>query len=96
MIYLDGFKMAKRRKLSKEYESKMALAQKETELILAKINDIEDDDIRVEYTLAFAPIKSLTATIISNYKSYGFTEESEQLYNKYNESIDFFKKEYEI
>ena len=88
--------MAKRRKLSKEYEKLMATSVKETELILAKINDIEDDDIRVEYTLAFAPIKGLIGKIQSDYKLLGFTENSNDIYEKYMKSVKFFKSEYEI
>ena len=42
----------KRRKLSKELELEMSIALKKVELILAKINDIRDDDIQGEYRLA--------------------------------------------
>ena len=45
----------KRRKLSKEHEKSISIALKEIELILAKINDINDDDIRGEYAISFAP-----------------------------------------
>ena len=48
----------KRRKLSKEHEKSISIAQKEIELILAKINDINDDDIRTEYAISFAPLMS--------------------------------------
>ncbi len=87
---------AKRRKLSKDFEKKINSALKELELILAKINDIDDDDIRGEYAIAFAPIKSMISIISSDYKKYGFTENSDSLYLDYSLSIDKFKLEYEI
>ena len=56
--------MAKRRrKLSKEYEKLISISNKDIELILAKINDIYDDDIRGEYAIAFAPIKNTLSKI---------------------------------
>ena len=40
--------MAKRRrKLSKDYEKEISKSTRDVELILAKINDINEDDIRV-------------------------------------------------
>ena len=88
--------MPRRRKLSKEYEQQILTSQKDVELILAKINDIDDDDIRVEYTVAFAPIKTRLDKIHSQYKQLGYTDQSDLMYNQYLESIEFFKKEYEI
>ncbi len=88
--------MAKRRKLSKDYEKKISASLKQTELILAKINDIVDDDIRVEYTLAFAPIKALVDKMNADYKQVGYTSDSDIFYNKYINSIEHFQSEYEI
>ena len=79
----------KRRKLSKDFEKKIASSLKEIELILAKINDIDDDDIRGEYAIAFAPIKSMINIISSEYKQYGFIDTSDQLYSKYSSALEF-------
>ena len=86
----------KRRKLSKDFEKLIASSLKEIELILAKINDIDDDDIRGEYAIAFAPIKSMIAIISTEYTQYGFLDTSDGLYAKYSSALDKFKEEYEI
>ena len=86
----------KRRKLSKDFEKKIASSLKEMELILAKINDIDDDDIRGEYAIAFAPIKSMINIISSEYIQYGFLDTSEGLYLNYFSALGKFKDEYEI
>ena len=86
----------KRRKLSKEYEKSISIAQKEIELILAKINDIYDDDIRGEYAISFAPIKLTLDKINSDYNDYGYSEESQKMYSDYLNLLSKFKEEYEI
>ncbi|AAP99959.1 MULTISPECIES: hypothetical protein [Prochlorococcus] len=86
----------KRRKLSKEYETIVSKAQKEIELILAKINDIDDDDIRVEYAVAFAPSKNLLDKINLQYKEVGYTADSEEILSNYYTRLEKFKNEYEI
>ena len=86
----------KRRKLSKDHEKCITLAIKEIELILAKINDISDDDIRGEYAISFAPIKISLDKIISNYDSLGYTEETDEIYSNYLKSLSSFKEAYEI
>ena len=89
--------MAKRRrKLSKEYEKLISISNKDIELILAKINDIYDDDIREEYAIAFAPIKNTLSKIKSIYNEIGYTEESDSIFSYYKEILDKFKAEYEI
>ena len=88
--------MAKRRKLSKDYEKLIAHSVKEIELILAKINDIEDDDIRIENTISFSPAKVIVAKMVSSYKEEGFTDNSDNLYSTYLEHLEAFKREYEI
>ncbi len=86
----------KRRKLSKEYEKSISIAQKEIELILAKINDINDDDIRAEYAISFAPVKLTLDKIYSDYTDMGFKEDSELMYSSYLSLLAKFKEEYEI
>ena len=86
----------KRRKLSKDHEKSISIAQKEIELILAKINDINDDDIRGEYAISFAPIKLLLDKISSEYDDIGYNEDSEKNYSNYLFLLAKFKDEYEI
>ncbi len=86
----------KRRKLSKEHEKSISVAQKEIELILAKINDIYDDDIREEYAISFAPVKLTLDRIRSDYDIVGFNEDSVKMYSDYLSLLATFKQEYEI
>ena len=86
----------KRRKLSKEHEKSISIAQKEIELILAKINDINDDDIRGEYAISFAPVKLTLDKISLEYSDIGFNENSVTMYASYLSLLDKFKEEYEI
>ena len=43
----------KRRKLNKDFEKKIYVSKKNVELVLAKIYDIDDEDIQKEYINAF-------------------------------------------
>ena len=43
----------KRRKLNKEFEKNIYSSKKNVELVLAKIYDIDDEDIQKEYMSAF-------------------------------------------
>ena len=86
----------KRRKLSKEHEKSISIALKEIELILAKINDINDDDIRGEYAISFAPVKLTLDKIRLDYTNIGFNEDSVKMYASYLTLLDKFKEEYEI
>ena len=86
----------KRRKLSKEHEKCISIAQKEIELILAKINDINDDDIRGEYALSFAPVKLTLDKIRLDYTNIGFNDDSVQMYARYLSLLAKFKDEYEM
>ena len=47
---------AKRRKLNKEMEAEMVVAQRKVELMTAKIRDIRDEDIQNEFAQAFAQV----------------------------------------
>ncbi|ABX08768.1 hypothetical protein [Prochlorococcus marinus] len=89
--------MAKRRrKLSKDYEKLISKSEREVELYIAKINDIDDDDIRTEYTIAFSAVKSKLDYIKSAYTSIGYNEDSDTLMLLYQESLKNFISEYEI
>ncbi len=43
----------KRRKLNKDFEKQIYTSKKNVELVLAKIYDIDDEDIQKEYMTAF-------------------------------------------
>ena len=43
----------KRRKLNKDFEKKIYSSKKNVELVLAKIYDIDDEDIQKEYCLLY-------------------------------------------
>ena len=86
----------KRRKLSKEHEKSISIALKEIELILAKINDINDDDIRGEYAISFAPVKLTLDKIRLDYSNIGFNEDSVQMYSTYLSLLAKFEEVYEI
>ena len=49
----------KRRKLNKDFERKIYSSKKNVELVLAKIYDIDDEDIQKEYMSAFNKVVSL-------------------------------------
>ena len=52
--------MAKRRKLNKDFEKKIYSSKKNVELVLAKIYDIDDEDIQKEYMSAFNKVVYLS------------------------------------
>ncbi len=86
----------RRRKLSKDYEKNIERALKDVELITAKINDINEDDIREEYQQAFSIVKLRLDNMNKAYKDIGFNEESTLLLSIYQESLKGFINEYEI
>ena len=57
-----------RRKLSSDHEKQLIKSSQEVELILAKIYDINEDDIREEYIEAFALAKMLLDNLKKEYK----------------------------
>ncbi len=86
----------RRRKLSKDYEKAIAKSKREVELILAKIYDIHEDDIREEYMVAFTDVKMKLDYVTSTYDSLGFTDDSDTLFNVYQKGLEKFINEYEI
>tara|TARA_Y100001968_G_C19150574_1_gene615960 strand:- start:245 stop:514 length:270 start_codon:yes stop_codon:yes gene_type:complete len=86
----------KRRKLSKELESKISSAAKAVELITAQINDIDEEEILLEYKKAFDPIKYSYTYLATLYKSDGITEQSSKALVEYENLLKNFKNEYEI
>ena len=86
----------KRRKLNKDFEKKIYSSKKNVELVLAKIYDIEDEEIQKEYMSAFNEIVYLYEKLKSDYELVGFHDDSQNLFLKYDKAFSIFKSEFEI
>ena len=86
----------KRRKLNKDFEKKIYTSKKNVELVLAKIYDIDDEDIQKDYISAFNRVVSLYEELKDDYEQEGFKENSEELLINYKNAFDLFKSEFEI
>ena len=86
----------KRRKLNKEFEKKIYSSKKNVELVLAKIYDIDDEDIQKEYMSAFNQVVYLYNVLKEDYDQQGFNENSEVLLNGYKNAHELFESEFEI
>ena len=86
----------KRRKLNKEFEKKIYSSKKNVELVLAKIYDIDDEDIQKEYMSAFNEVVSLYDELKENYQQVGFDNNSEDLLVNYKNAFNLFESEFEI
>ena len=89
--------MAKRRrKLNKDFEKKIYSSKKNVELVLAKIYDIDDEDIQKEYMSAFSQVVGLYNELKEDYDQQGFNENSEVLLKGYKNAHKLFESEFEI
>ena len=86
----------KRRKLNKDFEKKIYSSKKNVELVLAKIYDIDDEDIQKEYFSAFNKVANLYDELKEDYEKKGFNDNSEELMKIYNNSFNLFESEFEI
>ena len=86
----------KRRKLNKDFEKKIYSSKKNVELVLAKIYDIDDEDIQKEYMSAFNVVVSLYDQLKENYELIGFSDNSEDLLKNYKNAFNVFESEFEI
>ena len=86
----------KRRKLNKDFEKIIYSSKKNVELVLAKIYDIDDEDIQKEYMSAFERVVYLYDQLKDNYNQEGFNSNSEELLNNYKNSFNLFESEFEI
>ena len=86
----------KRRKLNKDFEKKIYSSKKNVELVLAKIYDIDDEDIQKEYISAFNVVVYLYDQLKENYELQGFTDNSEELLISYKSAFNHFESEFEI
>ena len=86
----------KRRKLNKEFEKKIYSSKKNVELVLAKIYDINDEDIQKEYMSAFNEVVVSYDQLKNDYELIGFNENSDNLIDQYNKAFSLFESEFEI
>ena len=86
----------KRRKLNKEFERKIYSSKKNVELVLAKIYDIDDEDIQKEYMGAFNGVVFLYEQLKEDYEKQGFNDNSESLLINYKDALNLFESEFEI
>ena len=96
-LYLREFQMAKkRRKLNKDFQRKIYTSRKNVELVLAKIYDIDDEDIQKEYISAFNVVVSLYDQLKEDYEKLGFNDSSEEVLKNYKNAFKLFETEFEI
>ena len=86
----------KRRKLNKDFERKIYSSKKNVELVLAKIYDIDDEDIQKEYMSAFNEVVYLYDELKQDYEQQGFNDNSEGLLSSYKNAFNNFQSEFEI
>ena len=86
----------KRRKLNKDFENKIYSSKKNVELVMAKIFDIDDEDIQKEYMSAFNRVVYLYDELKEDYEERGFNENSDELLKNYQNSFNLFESEFEI
>jgi len=86
----------KRRKLNKDFEKKIYSSKKNVELVLAKIYDIDDEEIQKEYISAFNKVAYLYDQLKEDYEQLGFNDNSEEFLNKYKIAFNLFESEFEI
>ena len=86
----------KRRKLNKDFEKKIHSSKKNVELVLAKIYDIDDEDIQKEYMSAFNGVVFLYDELKKDYEEYGFKDNSGELLKNYKNAFNLFESEFEI
>ena len=86
----------KRRKLNKDFEKKIYSTKKNVELVLAKIYDIDDEDIQKEYMSAFNEVVNTYDQLKNDYELIGFNDNSENLIMEYDRAFTNFESEFEI
>ena len=86
----------KRRKLNKDFEKQIYTSKKNVELVLAKIYDIDDEDIQKEYMSAFNEVVNTYDQLKNDYELIGFNDNSDKLIIDYNKAFSLFESEFEI
>ena len=87
---------SKRRKLNKDFEREIYSSKKNVELVLAKIYDIDDEDIQKEYMSAFNGVVHLYDELKGDYEQLGFNDNSEEILTNYKNAFNIFESEFEI
>ena len=70
--------------------------KKNVELVLAKIYDIDDEEIQKEYMSAFNKVVYLYDELKEDYEKQGFSDNSEELLKSYKNAFNLFESEFEI
>ena len=86
----------KRRKLNKDFEKQIYTSRKNVELVLAKIYDIDDEDIQKEYMSAFNNVVYSYDQLKNDYELIGFNDNSDKFLGDYNKAFSLFESEFEI
>ena len=86
----------KRRKLNKDFEREIYSSKKNVELVLAKIYDIDDEDIQKEYMSAFKGVVQSYDELKDDYELIGFNDNSEAFLSNYKNAFNLFESEFEI
>jgi len=86
----------KRRKLNKDFEREIHVSKKNVELVLAKIYDIDDEDIQKEYMSAFNEVVHLYDELRVSYEENGFNNDSDLILANYKNAFNQFESEFEI
>ena len=86
----------KRRKLNKDFEKQIYTSKKKEELVIAKIYDIDDEDIQKEYMSAFNNVVRSYDQLKNDYELVGFNDNSDKLIVAYNLAFSTFESEFEI
>ena len=63
---------------------------------MAKIYDIDDEDIQKEYMSAFNKVVYLYDQLKEDYDRQGFSDNSEELLKSYQNAFNIFESEFEI
>ena len=86
----------KRRKLNKDFEKIIYSSKKNVELVLAKIYDIDDENIQKDYMSAFNEVVHLYDELRASYEEHGFNDKSDEILNNYKMAFNLFESEFEI
>ena len=86
----------KRRNLNKDFEKKIYSSKKNVELVMAKIHDIDDEDIQKEYMSSFQVVLNSYDALKEDYDQQGFNDNSEQFLENYKNAFNLFESEFEI
>ena len=63
---------------------------------MAKIYDIDDEDIQKEYMSAFNGVVNIYDELKEDYEQKGFNDDSENLLSCYEKAFNIFESEFEI